>query len=233
MKEQLLKILETAKNRNAFWTQFIHKKEAKVVAEIGVYRGHFAEDVLKRCKDVQEYLMIDPWRNLEDWNKPANESDEAFEKIYQEAMNRTEVAKEKRKVLRGKTTEVIAQIEDKSLDFAYVDGDHTLKGITIDLINIWPKIKQGGFVGGDDFGPSIWQHNTSYEPTMVFPFAVYFAESVGAKIYALLFNQFLISKENSGFEFIDLTGGKYQETGLRKQFVSSPLKFLKSKLKRG
>lgn len=231
MEEEIKGLIGTSGNRNAFWTQFITKMGIEKVAEIGVYRGHFAEDVLKRCEAVQRYLMIDPWRNLEDWNKPANESDEVFEKIFQEAMDRTEVAKEKRKVLRGKTTEVIHQIENESLDFAYVDGDHTLKGITIDLINIWPKIKNGGFIGGDDFGPSIWQHNTKYEPTMVFPFAVYFAESVGAKIYALPFNQFLISKEKSGFEFMDLTQGKYNETGLRKQFVSSPLKVLKDKLR--
>lgn len=231
MEEEIKGLIGTSGNRNAFWTQFITKTGIEKVAEIGVYRGRFAEDVLKRCEAVQRYLMIDPWRNLEDWNKPANESDEVFEKIFQEAMDRTEVAKEKRKVLRGKTTEVIHQIENESLDFAYVDGDHTLKGITIDLINIWPKIKDGGFIGGDDFGPSIWQHNTKYEPTMVFPFAVYFAESVGAKIYALPFNQFLICKGKSGFEFMDLTQGKYKETGLRKQFVSSPLKVLKDKLR--
>jgi len=232
MQEQLEKMISEAGNRNLFWASFIDSQNLEVMAEVGVYRGHFAEDILKRCSTIQKYIMIDPWRNLEDWNKPANETDGAFEKIYREAMNRTEMAKEKRKVLRGKTTEVIDQIEDESLDFAYIDGDHTLKGITIDLLNVWPKIKDGGFVGGDDFGANIWQHSRKYEPTMVFPYAVYFAEAVGAKIYGLPFNQFLMIKGNTGFEFVDLIDGRYRETGLRTQFTESPLDFIKRKLKK-
>ncbi|MEO0338135.1 MAG: riboflavin synthase, partial [Bacteroidota bacterium] len=54
-----------------------------------------------------------------------------------ETLDKTNFAKEKRIILRGKTTEVINKIKDNSLDFVYIDGDHTLRGITIDLINIW------------------------------------------------------------------------------------------------
>src|SRR5690606_33072558 len=122
--------------------------------------------------------------------KPANTNNAEFEAYYQETINRTAFAKEKLQVLRGKTTEVIRHVDEASVDFAYIDGDHTLKGISIDLIGLWGKIKPGGFIGGDDFCPSIWQHSKTFEPTFVFPFAVYFAEAVGAKIYVLPFNQF-------------------------------------------
>ena len=130
--------------------------------------------------------------------------------------------KEKRKVLRGKTTEIIDEIKDESLDFVYIDGDHTLKGITIDLINLWPKIKKNGFIVGDDFCSSIWQHSPKFEPTLIFPFAVYFAEAVNTKIFGLPNSQFLITKDLSGFEFIDLTNDEYINTELRKQFLNSP-----------
>ena len=33
-------------------------------------------------------------------------------------------------MLRGTTTEVIDRVPDRSVDFAYIDGDHTLRGIT-------------------------------------------------------------------------------------------------------
>jgi hypothetical protein len=82
------------------------------------------------------------------------------------------------------------QIADGGLDFAYIDADHTLKGIAIDLIRVYPKVRSGGFLGGDDFTRSVWEHNTRFEPTLVFPFAVYFAEAVGATIYALPYSQF-------------------------------------------
>ena len=88
-----------------------------------------------------------------------NKSDDIFAGFYRETMERTSEYEAKRVVLRGTTTEVIDEIPDGSLDFAYVDGDHTLRGITIDLVSVFPKIREGGWIGGDDFSPSIWQHS--------------------------------------------------------------------------
>lgn len=194
-----------------------------------MYEGDYAVEILGNCPAITTYYMIDPWRHLDDWHKPANERDAVFEKIFDEAMGRTEFAAEKRVVLRGRTTEVIESIPDNSLDFAYIDGDHTLRGITIDLIRLFPKIRPGGWIGGDDFSKSVWQHEMDYEPTLVFPYAVYFAEAMGCPIYALPFNQFLIEKRtNSTFSFVDLTG-KYGDVGLKSQFELK--KVLKMKLR--
>lgn len=105
-------------------------------------------------------------------------------------------------------------IPDGSLDFAYIDGDHTLRGITLDLSLILPKIKEGGFIGGDDFTCTPWQHSTDYEPTLVFPFAVFFAEANKYPIAALGRNQYLIHKDTTGgFRFIDPLSN-YQDTSL-------------------
>ena len=59
--------------------------------------------------------------------------------------------------MRRRTKDVISEIPDGSLDLAYIDGAHTLRGFTIDLIRGLPKIKEGGFIGGDDFGVTPWQ----------------------------------------------------------------------------
>lgn len=197
------------------------------MAEIGVYRGNFASKMLESCKSLKRYYMIDPWKHLEDWNKPANEEDNVFELYFAETKAKTDFAVGKRVILRGKTVEVIHEIPDGELDFAYIDGDHTLKGIAIDLICSYPKVRDGGFVGGDDFTRTVWQHHTRYEPTLVFPFAVYFAEAVGARIYALPFNQFLMEKNaKPSFAFIDLTGG-YHDISLRNQFQTDKVLRLK------
>ena len=159
--------------------------------------------------------MVDPWRSLEDWNKPANRSDEKFERFYGEALERTSAHEAKRVVLRGTTAEVIDRVPDASLDLAYIDGDHTLRGITIDLTRVFPKVREGGWLAGDDFTTEIWQHGNDYEPTLVFPLAVHFAEAVGARIYGLPHRQFLIEKTADGdHAFTDLTG-RYGDTGLR------------------
>jgi hypothetical protein len=193
------------------------------MAEVGVYRGDFAADVLQRCDGLATYYMIDPWRHLNDWNKPANHDNDVLGEFFQETKTKTDFAAAKRVILRGKTTEVIEQIADGELDFAYIDADHTLKGITIDLIRVYPKVRTGGFVGGDDFGRSVWGHNTAFEPTLVFPFAVYFAEAVGATIYALPHSQFCLQKNDGAqFAFVDLAG-EYDDVGLLNQFAPNKL----------
>jgi hypothetical protein len=125
---------------------------------------------------------------------------------------------DKRVVLRGTTADVIDEIPDAALDFAYIDGDHTLRGITIDLVKVFPKVRAGGWIGADDFSPSIWQQAEAYEPTLVFPLAVHFAEAAGARIFGLPHQQFLIEKAQTGHEFVDLTG-RYGTLDLRSQLI--------------
>lgn len=214
-----------SQSRLEFWVELIRSLGAQRMAEVGVYRGDFAAFVLQRCECLTRYYMIDPWRHLTDWNKPANQDDSLLGEFFEEAKIKTDFAAARRVILRGKTTEVIDQIADGELDLAYIDADHTLKGIAIDLIRVYPKVRDGGFLGGDDFTSSIWEHKTSFEPTLVFPFAVYFAEAVGATIYALPYSQFCFQKNVCPqFAFIDLTG-QYREVGLRGQF--NPEKVMK------
>jgi hypothetical protein len=191
--------------RLGIWTEFLQTHHVHSVAELGVARGLFSQGLLQSCPEIDRYYLIDPWMHLDDWNKPSNKDNPAFEQFYQEALERTSQWESARVVLRGRTAEVIDSIPDDSLDFAYVDGDHTLRGVTIDLLRVWPKVKADGFVAGDDFCPSP-QHDRSFEPTLVFPLAVYFAEAMDVPITALGHNQFLIEKSGSGFNFVDQTG---------------------------
>jgi hypothetical protein len=192
--------------RETLWVNFIQKQQFYALAEIGVWKGDFARALLSACPEITEYWMIDPWRRLPCWNKPLNVSDENFDAIYHEALAATETHAAVRRVLRGTTAEVIDTIPNGSLDFVYVDGDHTLRGITLDLLLAWPKIRPGGAIGGDDCSPSVWQHSASYEPTMVSPWVAYFAEAMRAPLTILPGNQFLIRKSADGFAIHDTSG---------------------------
>jgi hypothetical protein len=86
----------------------------------------------------------------------------------------------------------------------------------VDLIQVLPKIKEGGVIGGDDFVNKPWQHGTAYEPRLVCPFAVYFAEAMRLPFVALPHKQFLIQKAADGaFSFVDLVG-TYSDLSLKK-----------------
>lgn len=213
--ERMVENVRTSARANAnaarfsLWAEFITRNDIRSVAEVGVWRGEFAEAILSRCPEVERYYLIDPWTKLSDWNKPLNTPD--LEDAYHETMDRLAPFGDRVVVLRGRTREVAGKLPE--IDFAYIDGDHTLRGITIDLLSVWPKIRNGGWIGGDDFCRSIWQHSSRYEPSLVFPYAVHFAEAVDAPITALPKSQFLIEKVQ-GFAFND-PANHYPSTELK------------------
>ena len=211
-----LHLIANATSMIQLWSRVLRATNVRTMLEVGVWKGDFAKQILEECDFIERYYMIDPWANLPDWNKPFNVPSEIFEEVYAEAMKKTDFADLRRVVLRGRTNEVVDEIPDNSLDFAYIDGDHTLRGITIDLVRVLPKIVEGGLIGGDDFANTPWQHGIQYEPTLVCPFSIYFAEAMRLPIVALPFNQFVLQKRsNSTFAFLDTTG-TYGDVSLNK-----------------
>ena len=205
----------SAADRSQLWSTVISALQLAAAAEVGVAAGAFARHILETCPNLTSYYMIDPWRHLDNWNKPANKTDREFIEIREQALAATEFAKDRRIILEGRTRDISHRLPDRGLDFAYVDGDHTLRGITIDLTRLWPKLRPGAILAGDDFCRSIWQHPPQFEPTFVFPWAVHFAEAMDSPIFGLPFDQFAIvvnSDSGTGFAFHDLTGGHSSTT---------------------
>ena len=206
----------------------------QVSCEVGVWKGQFAETLLSQIPEIERYTLIDPWRNLPDWNKPANKSDIEFEDIRNEALRRVSPFQDKIVEIRDTTRNAQSHIPDGSLDLAYIDGDHTLRGITIDLFSMLPKIRANGFLGGDDFTKTIWQHSKEFSPSEVFPYAIYFCEARGLPIYTLPFNQFLILNAPTGFRVVDhggyadLTPAQIYARPLAQSFRKRLKKLLKS-----
>src|SRR5262249_1970329 len=109
--EQLLtECMCASQSRVDFWVHFVHVARVQRMAEVGVYRGDFAAAVLAHCERVEKYYMVDPWRHLDDWDKPANQDDAVFERFFQEAKAKTGFASSRRVILRGKTSDVINQV---------------------------------------------------------------------------------------------------------------------------
>ena len=77
-------------------------------------------------------------------------------------------------VVRGTNMEAAPQIPDESLDFVYLDGDHTLRGIMFDLHLFSKKVRPGGMVCGDDY--TAGQHGAEFDPTMVKPYVDMYGE---------------------------------------------------------
>jgi hypothetical protein len=194
------------------------------MVEIGVYEGEFAAGILEACDRIERYYLLDPWWHLANWNKPFNTDNAGFERIFASAQMNTDFAGKRRVFF-------VERPRSDRPDLRWGTGFRLHRrrpytaGITIDLVRVYPKVRSGGLIGGDDFCENVWYHSSQFEPSLVFPFAVYFAVAVGAAIYSLPNMQFCLYKpEEPRFEFVDLTGGEFGEISLRHQFA--PQKFL-------
>ncbi len=50
-----------------------------------------------------------------------------------------------------------------------MEGNRTLRGITLAMLLLWPKVRDGGAIGGDDLSQTAQQHGPAYESAMVSP----------------------------------------------------------------
>ena len=209
MTTDLLAHASSSTDRFALWRRILNAHGTTRMAEVGVWRGEFAAAVLDGCPGISTYYLVDPWRPLDDWNKPLNVSAQQFSEAHRAAVAAVAFAGSRAVVLRGTTREVADRIPEGSLDAVYIDGDHTLRGITIDLVRMLAKLRPGGLLGGDDFVPDPWHHGDAYEPTLVAPFAVHFAEAMELPIVALPFHQFVIWNRPGAFSFTNASGVRH------------------------
>lgn len=105
------------------------KGKELVGIEIGVYEGTHARSMLKTL-NIRKLYLIDPERNgkIDGLN---------FDRRVQ--------------FIKAFSEDVKDDFTDNSLDFVYIDGNHSYKNVKQDIENYYPKIKQGGIIGGHDF----------------------------------------------------------------------------------
>ena len=89
MKNKLIQIINNSNDRYDLWSNFLSLSKLETICELGVYKGDFARKILKKCSFIQKYIMIDPWKNLSNWNKPANHRGDIFDVFYTQLFTAT------------------------------------------------------------------------------------------------------------------------------------------------
>jgi hypothetical protein len=133
-------------------------------AEIGVHLGDFSQSILDIVRPQQLHL-IDPWRYetgaayaRSKYGGKRGMSQAHMDKRYRRVLTRftSEVASGRVVLHRGYSHEVCATFADGYFDWVYIDGNHLYEFVKKDLERYYSKIKQGGFLTGDDYGVADW-----------------------------------------------------------------------------
>ena len=134
-------------------------------AEIGVQTGKMLAEVLYWLPSIEKYYAIDPYVFYDDFEKACLEiPKEHRTKIGrdQKSMDNTYKAflqkikdqgiEDRVRVLKMFSSEAAAFIDDGSLDFCFIDGNHLYEYVLRDIEMYLPKIKKGGLIAGHDYG---------------------------------------------------------------------------------
>lgn len=120
-------------------------KQELIGVEIGVDTGLNAYNVLCQIPQIKKIYLVDPWGQYHQDGKTVNTTD-----AFYKCMKRLSKFRGKIVVIRKKS-EVAADDIPNSLDFVYIDGNHQYEYVKKDTELYYPKVKEGGIIGGDDF----------------------------------------------------------------------------------
>jgi hypothetical protein len=135
-----------------------------VCAEVGVWKGDFAKEILGIVEPSKLHL-IDPWQAVTGeaykaarYGGKLDEGQSDMDALYQGVLDR--FAKQRRSgvvsVHRMPSQDAAATLPDSHFDFIYLDGNHRYEFVRGDLAAFAPKLRAGGVLAGDDYGLEGW-----------------------------------------------------------------------------
>lgn len=129
--------------------------ENPIGVEVGTFAGDLSKRLLRR-NDLKLYL-VDSWKKHEKNSQyAANDfhgrlSLSQQESYYNQTIEVTRFAKDRVSIVRKDSLEAVNDFEDQSLDFVFLDADHTYEAIKADIEAWYPKVKVGGYLCGHDY----------------------------------------------------------------------------------
>ena len=129
--------------------QFLNSLGLIKGVEVGSFKGEFANTLLNNWGG--RLYMVDVWRPLPDdaYNDASNHKDHID--AYACAMKNIEGFEDRASMLRMKSKEGSELFADNSLDFVYIDANHTYQSVKDDIEYWYPKVKTGGLFMGHDY----------------------------------------------------------------------------------
>lgn len=116
--------------------------------EIGVCLGINSYMLLETCPNIAMITGVDHYEAYKDWDRDIQQFEQDFN--YEKIRMNMEYMGPRFSLIREHSHVAADEIEDDSLDFVFIDGDHSMKAVLNDLDHYWPKIKKDGIMAGHD-----------------------------------------------------------------------------------
>jgi predicted O-methyltransferase YrrM len=117
-----------------------------VIAEIGVAGGHFTEQILATWPRCSELFAIDCWGPFDGNHITDDEQEQRFKQVTAKFAPRKNVT-----IIRQYSHLAAENMPDESIDFIYIDADHSHAAALLDLQSWFPKLKKKGIMAGHDY----------------------------------------------------------------------------------
>ncbi len=134
-------------SRHKEFANLLYRLGFRTGAEIGVDRGRYSK-ILCQYNPKLKLYCIDPWVAYEGYY----ENHTRGRKIYESYG----VAKERLKnynceLIQKFSMDAVKDFEDNSLDFCFIDGNHSFEYAVNDIVEWSKKVRVGGIISGHDF----------------------------------------------------------------------------------
>jgi hypothetical protein len=120
--------------------------------EVGTFKGYLSKSLLENWEG--KLYMVDVWRALSDEEYDDISNHKNHQDAYSDTMNNISGFEDRAFMLRMKSIYASELFEDESLDFVYIDANHTYDGVKEDIRIWYPKVKKGGLLLGHDYLPN-------------------------------------------------------------------------------
>lgn len=136
-------------NRDQWLSRIVRPRlfPVKKVVEVGVFRGIYAKQIIHSLKP-QTYYGVDNYKV--DAQRPPHKNYQTQEQLDQLYLD-VQRSLSGHYLLRLNSDEAAIHFVDNSLDFVYIDADHTYESVKRDLLAWYPKVRKGGIFGGHDY----------------------------------------------------------------------------------
>ena len=120
--------------------------------EIGVETGEFS-DILIKTSNLKEIYLLDAWTEFdtEDYKDLNNVGKEKQNSRYFSTLFRMKKYRDRVTVIRSLCEDAAKHMEDDFFDFVYLDANHKYDAVLRDLIDWFPKVRNGGIFAGHDY----------------------------------------------------------------------------------